>query len=166
MNTELADLSEKDFSVVKEIYDYYILNTVFTFHVSEITIEALKENIPVNHPKYKSFLIKADGDVCGYCYLSQYKNRKAYDRTAEITLYLKPDFTGKRIGKFVIEKLGEVAAKNDIKVLIAIISGENNQSIKLFEHCGFQKCGHLKHVGEKFDKIIDVVLYQKILKTE
>jgi len=35
--------------------------------------------------------------------------------------------------------------------------------IKLFEKCGFEKCGHYKEVGEKFDKILDVVSYEKLL---
>jgi len=29
------------------------------------------------------------------------------------------------------------------------------------EKAGFSKCAHLKNIGEKFGKILDVVMYQK-----
>lgn len=62
-----------------------------------------------------------------------------------------------------MSQLEKMAKKTDIKVLIGVISGDNQQSIKLFEKCGFEKCAHFKKVGEKFGKILDVVAYQKIL---
>jgi phosphinothricin acetyltransferase len=99
MNLKLIDLKESDFNLVKEIYDYYILNSTATFHKDLISIEELKSVILISHPKYKSFLIDYEGETCGYCYISQYKNRQAYDRTAEITIYLKPAYSGKGIGK-------------------------------------------------------------------
>ena len=163
MEIALVEITDKDFPVIKEIYDHYILNTFYTYHIKEISIEDLKESIPVDHAKYKSFLIKSDDTVCGYCYLSQYKKRQAYDRTAEITIYLKNEFTGRGIGKMVLDKMDGIAFNKGIKVLVGIISGENINSQRLFEKCGYDKNGHLKEVGEKFGKIIDVLFYQKIL---
>ncbi len=164
MSLEFIDLQEKDFEVVKEIYDYYILNSTATFHIDKVSVQALKETIPVGHPRYKSYLIKYNGNTCGYCYISQYKDRKAYDRTAEVTVYLKPEFTGKGIGKLALKKLEDTARHQDISVLVGIIAGDNGQSIRLFERCGYEKCAHFRKVGEKFDKILDVVAFQKILE--
>ena len=164
MNIELVDIQDKDLKVVKDIYDYYILNSTATFHTEKISIRELKKMIPTGHPKYKSFLIVHNGITCGYCYISQYKKRQAYDRTAEITIYLKPEFTGKGIGEQTIKRLETVAKENDINVLIGVISGDNLQSTGLFEKCNYEKCAHFKKVGEKFNKIIDVIAYQKILK--
>jgi phosphinothricin acetyltransferase len=61
-------------------------------------------------------------------------------------------------------KLLEPVAKNsEICVLIGIITGENKASIRLFEKCGYEKCAHFKKVGEKFNRLLDVVAYQKII---
>ncbi|MFX1397921.1 MAG: GNAT family N-acetyltransferase [Promethearchaeota archaeon] len=157
------ELNEEDLSSVQSIYNYYIENSTFTFHTSKISLEELKEFIPIKHSRYKSYLIIEKDDICGYCYLSQFKKRQAYDRTAELTIYLKPNYQGKGIGKKAITFLEKVALKEKIKVLLSIISGENTSSIKLFENQGFVKCAHYKEVGEKFGKVIDVVAYQKIL---
>jgi L-amino acid N-acyltransferase YncA len=162
MNIKLIDLQEKDFPLVKEIYDHYILNSTATFHMDLISIEELKKVIWITHPKYKSYLIAYNGEISGYCYISQYKNRQAYDRTAEITIYIKPYLTGKGIGKETMGMLESIAMNNGISVLIGIITSENQASIKLFEKCGYEKCAHFKKVGQKFNRILDVVAYQKI----
>ena len=154
---------EKDFDLVKEIYDHYILNSTATYHTDKITIAELKEYILIGHPKYKSFLIKYNKSICGFCYLSRFKNRQAYDRTAEVTIYLKPEFTGLKIGIWVLKELERIAIDKGIYVLVGIIGGENEHSIRLFEQCGFEKCAHFKKVGEKFNRILDMVAYQKIL---
>ena len=163
MLIKLTELREDDFGIVKDIYDHYILTSTATFHTNEISIPELKEVIPVGHPIYKSFLIKQGEKVCGYCYISQHKKRQAYDRTAEVTLYLKPDFTGKGIGKEVLFRLEDIAKQNNICVLIGVITGDNFGSIALFEKCGYEKCANFRKVGVKFNRILDVVAYQKIL---
>ncbi|MEI7898277.1 MAG: GNAT family N-acetyltransferase [bacterium] len=54
-------------------------------------------------------MIRADGISCGFCYISQYKKRQAYDRTAEVSLYLTPGFTGRGIGPDALRHLEKVA---------------------------------------------------------
>jgi L-amino acid N-acyltransferase YncA len=163
MNLKIIDLKDSDFNIVKEIYDYYILSSSATFHTELISLEELRSIILIDHPKYKSFLIEYEGKTCGFCYISQYKKRQAYDRTAEITIYLKPGFSGKGIGTETLKLLESVAKNNSISVLIGIITGMNLASIGLFEKCGYEKCAHFKKVGEKFDRLLDVVAYQKII---
>ena len=163
MNIKLKELKEEDLTLVKEIYNHYVTNSTVTFQTEPVSVEKLKTEIPLNHPKYKSFLIKYEDEVCGYCYLSQYKNRQAYDRTAEVTIYLKPEFAGKGIGKVTLRMLENHAKNSQIKVLVAIITEENSSSVKLFKNEGYEKCAHFKQVGEKFGRLLDVVAYQKIM---
>lgn len=160
---DLTPIVEADFGFIKEVYDYYILNSTATFRTSLSTIDELKKDILVDHPIYSSYIITTDSDNVGYCYISQYKNREAYDRTAEISIYLRHDATQKGLGKKVVMQLESIAARNGIKVLLAIITEENRGSVVLFEKCGYTKCAHFKQVGEKFGRILDVVAYQKML---
>jgi len=160
---ELHRLTFDDFEQVADIYNYYVLHSTATFHTQPLLADELRRNIAVGHPKYPSFLIHDHNLVCGFCYIGQYKAKQAYDRTAEITIYLKPDFSGMGIGKQVVLQLEDIALKNGIKVLIGVISGNNQASISLFERCDYVKCAHFKQIGEKFNQVIDVVAYQKIL---
>ncbi|MBI2329156.1 MAG: N-acetyltransferase [Chloroflexi bacterium] len=104
-------------------------------------------------------------ETAGFCFLTQYKKKEAYNRTAEIGVYLNPEFTGKGLGSSVVAFLEKVASSKQIRVVLASISGENTASIKLFQRMGFEKCAHYREVGEKFGRLLDVVDYQKILGT-
>jgi phosphinothricin acetyltransferase len=163
MAVDFKTIEDQDFPVIKEIYDWYIEHSTATFHTEPIRIDQLKEFIFIRHPKYSSFLILLNNEVAGYCFLTYYKNRQAYDRTAEITIYLKDNFRGKGLGSKAIAHLETKAKENGLKNLVGIISGDNEGSIALFEKSGYSKCAHFKNVGEKFGKILDVVAFQKEL---
>lgn len=162
-NIKLTPLTQADYVIVKDIYDWYVLNSTATFHTEPINVDELAGFMYLNDPVFQSFLIKQADEVVGYCYTTRYKNRQAYDRTAEVTLYLKHDLTGRGIGVSALSQLEEIARKNGLRTLLAIITGENKNSIRLFEKCGYEKCAHFKRVGEKFGRILDVVGYQKEL---
>jgi L-amino acid N-acyltransferase YncA len=166
MDIKFKEIEEPDFIEIKKIYDWYILNSTATFHTEPIKIDQLKDFIYVAHPLYNSYLVFLNNEIAGYCFLTNYKKRQAYDRTAEITIYLKQEFCGKGIGKRALLFLEEKAVKNNLKNLIAIISGENKESIFLFEKLGYEKCAHFKNVGEKFNRTLDVVAYQKEIPTK
>lgn len=161
MNIRFEELKEEYLPEILSIYNWYVKNSTATFHTEPIQIQNLKGVIYFNHPWYKSFLIYYDSEIAGYCYLTNHKPRQAYDRTAEITIYLKPEFQNKGIGKRALTMLEQVAKDVGLKNLIGGISGDNVGSIALFEKAGFVKCAHYKNVGEKFNKILDVVAYQK-----
>lgn len=163
MHSELIfkELEITDFSTVKEIYDYYILNTTATWHTEPVSVAELQGAIYVGHPRYKSYLVLSQNEVVGYCYFSEYKKRQAYYRSSEVTLYLKPEATGKGYGSIILKKMEEEASKVGICTLLGVISGDNEGSISLFEKNGYSKSAHLKHMGEKFGKLLDIVCYQK-----
>ncbi len=161
MKIRFEEIKEQDLQEVKHIYDWYIKNSTATFHTEPIRIDQLKEFIYVNHALYLSYLIYADNTITGYCYLTNYKKRQAYDRTAEVTLYLKPEYCRQGIGKIALEHLEHQAKENGLKNLIAIVTGDNADSIALFEKSGYTLCAHFKNIGEKFNKVLDVLAFQK-----
>lgn len=161
MHLNFQKLTEKDLPIVKEIYDWYILQSTATFHTEPIQLSELKEFIHLDHPRYPAYLILADQQVAGYCYLTYYKKRQAYDRTAEVTLYLKPELHHQGIGKATLEYLETKGREIGLKNLLGIITGENVGSIALFKKCGYTQCAHFRNVGEKFGRVLDVMGYQK-----
>lgn len=161
MNITFEELQEDDLHEVKRIYDWYIENSTATFHTEPVLIEQLKEFIYVKHPVYKAYMIYAGKEIAGYCFLTYHKKRQAYDRTAEVTIYLNPEWRTRGIGKIALIHLERAAQKAGLKNLIGVISGDNEGSISLFEKAGYIKCAHFKNVGEKFSKVLDVVAFQK-----
>jgi L-amino acid N-acyltransferase YncA len=158
---ELSQVTSIDLPAILAIYNDYILNSTATFHSEKLSKNDLEEFLYISHLKYPSFLIRENDEIIGYCFLTQYKKRQAYDRSAELSIYLKPEFTGKGIGLVALNHLEAAAKKAGIHVLVGTMCGENHASIRLMEKSGFSKCAHLKNIGEKFGKILDVVVYQK-----
>lgn len=161
METTFKAIIEPDLTKVKEIYDWYIENSTATFHTEPILIDQLREFLYIGHPVYNSFLIYQNKEVAGFCFLTNFKKRQAYDRTAELTIYLKPEYCNQGIGSIALDYLEHKAIENGIKNLIGVISGDNSGSIRLFEKSGFSKCAHYKRVGEKFNNVLDVLSFQK-----
>jgi L-amino acid N-acyltransferase YncA len=162
-NLIFKEAEEKDLGTILDIYNFYILTSTASFDVGQITREEFLQRVFIGYEKYKTYSICHSDEIIGYCALTQFRKKKAYDRTAEIGIYLKPEFTGRGIGLEAITFLEQVALDKRIKVLIASISGENKASIKLFQKAGYEECAHYKEIGEKFGRILDVVDYQKIL---
>lgn len=91
------------------------------------------------HPRrrtvYRSFIIETpEGAPCGFCYFARFKPRDAFRISVELTLYLKPEFTGRGYGKQAILRLEEIIRQEGFSNIMALISGENEASIRLFEN--------------------------------
>jgi len=150
---------------LKEIYNHYVLNSTATFHYEPRTDADMTEMLIQHDPEYLSeaFLIRWDGEIAGYGYFAPYKKREAYKCSSEVTLYLKEGFTGRGIGPQTLSMMEERAKDAGMHTLLSVICGENTASIRLFEKAGYDKCAHLKEVGKKFGRLLDVVMYQKML---
>ena len=163
MNIEFEKTIYEDIKTVKSIYEYYIVNTTATFHIGSISDKEMENILFSKKQGYESYVIKHNSIIIGYVLLAPYKAREAYRRSAEVTIYITPEYTGKGIGAKALNFIEQIAFKNNFKTLLSIICAENINSISLFENYGYYKCGHLKNVGEKFGRILDIVIYEKEL---
>lgn len=158
---EFIEASEVDLPFIAEVYNYYVLNSTSTFHTQPETVNYFKSVLPLQHKLYVTYIIKYNNQPCGYCYLGNLKPRQAYNRSSEVTIYLQPTIKGKGVGSKTLDFLESKAKEKGLKNLIGVITAENTGSIKLFEKKGYLKVGHLKNIGEKFGRLLDVLTYQK-----
>ena len=161
MSINFKPINKENITRTLAIYNWYVLNSTATFHLETVAQKELEMMVSVGHSKYQSYVILFDELICGFCYLSQFRYKEAYDKSAEITLYLQQGFTGKGIGKTTVSFLEKIAKENSINNLVAVITEDNTASISLFENANYFKVGHLKNIGKKFGKTLDVVSYQK-----
>lgn len=153
-----------DLPVIAEIYNYYSHHTTATFHDGDITPAELSKDYPPGDQVYRAYLILDGEEIQGYCGVRRYKNLRAYDRTVEISIYLKPEHTGRGIGKIALSFLEDHARRAGIRVILGTATGENRASTRLFEAAEYSRCAHLRNVGEIAGKVLDVVMYQKELE--
>lgn len=163
LNIVKASKTEVDIDFIVQVYNFYIENSTATFHTEPIDSTYVKSSLPFNAGLYDTYILKYDGECCGFCYLGNYKPREAYNRSAEISIYILPKFKSKGIGTTTLFFLEQEAIKRKLKNIIAVITAENLGSISLFEKAAYIKVGYLKNIGEKFNRILDVATYQKEL---
>ena len=104
------------------------------------------------------------GQVDGYAYVSQFRDRAAYRFCGETSVYVANDAQRTGIGHALLAAVISAARSAGFRQLIAVIGDSSNTaSIALHAACGFEQAGLLKQVGEKFGKPLDLVMMQRSL---
>lgn len=156
----IRQVNIEDANELAEIYNYYIENTIVTFEELAIDAEEMKKRILEVVQKYPWIVYEENGQIIGYAYASVYKNRSAYNRSVESTVYLNSKNTSKGIGSKLYAELIKQLKEMRIHVIVGIISLPNEESIALHEKFGFKKVAHFKEIGNKFNKWVDVGYWQ------
>ena len=78
-------------------------------------------------------------------------------------LVVAPDRQRRGIGSALLADLIERARALGYHTVIAGADGEQIASVALHRKFGFEPCAHLKQVGYKFDRWLDVIFLQLIL---
>jgi L-amino acid N-acyltransferase YncA len=86
--------------------------------------------------------------------------RPAYSHTVEATIYLAQDQTGKGFGKALYSELIHSAKAQNFREIMGVIALPNAGSVTLHQSCRFEEAGVLKKAGYKFEKYIDVGIWQ------
>jgi len=105
----------------------------------------------------------ADGDaarIVGWSALNRYHDRAGYRFTAENSVYIAEDWRGHGLGSRLLEPLLAAAQNRGLHAVLALIDAANEASIRLHARHGFEPVGHLKEVGFKFGRWLDVVLME------
>lgn len=134
-----------------------------TFDLDEFTLDERREWFSHYGGHYPLIVAEQDGVIAGYASLSRYREKAAYDRTVESSVYVHPKFHGQGIGKALMVDILERAKTCGHHVVIAGITSGNEASVRLHEGLGFQFVGRFREVGHKFGQWQDVDFYQLIL---
>lgn len=159
----ILPVTERHLPAILSTYNHYVSHSTATFHTHLLTIDEMRGLVFFQNPRYRAYAIIIDDDFAGYVLLTQHKAREAYNSTAEVTIYLAPDFTGKGLGRLALSYIEGIAREIGFHALIATVCGENTQSLALFERCGYERCAHYKEVGYKFDRYLDLIALEKLL---
>lgn len=160
----IRDITIADASRIADIYNYYIRETIITFEYDVVSPEEIQNRIKKIQAKgFPFFVYENNGEITGYAYLNNWRERVAYDITLETSVYLDSQYTGSGIGSVLYKELIERARKINIHSLIGVVSLPNEASQKLHQKFGFRLVGNFRESGVKFDKLIDVEFWQLIL---
>ncbi len=148
---------------INHIYNHYVENSTATFDTEIRSLEFHTKWFE-NVGRDRVWIIEDEGAIQGYLALQRWSPRKAYDRTAEITIYILPDQKRKGLGHTLFQHGLNQCGSLGIKTIIAKICTESIDSINFHKKNGFESIGVMKGVGYKFGRLLDVELFQITLQ--
>lgn len=151
---------ESDLSAILEIYNHAVMNTTATFDLVPRTPEKQAAWLAEHVAPYPAIVWEEEGRVLGWGSISPYAPRPAYRFSGELSVYVSHEARHRGIGEALLRELVRLAAAGELHILVGLITEENVASIALAEKMGFRRVGMLEEVGFKFDRWLDVAIYQ------
>jgi L-amino acid N-acyltransferase YncA len=151
-----------DIKAITDIYNEAILTTDATFDLEPKTEDEQKVWLANHNRMHPVLVAELDGAVIGWASLSEWSPRAAYATTAEISLYIKEEFRGRGAGSKLLEDIMHEGEKVGLHTLLSRITTDNTVSIHLHESLGFEHVGVMREAGQKFGRMLDVLLMQRI----
>ena len=99
--------------------------------------------------------------ISGWSSLSRWQDRAGYRFTAETSIYVAAADRGRGVGTLLMAPLIAAAAARGMHVLLALVDAANEPSLRLHARFGFVPSGHLREVGYKFGRWLDVILLER-----
>ena len=155
--------TEADVPQILAIYAPYVTDTTITFEYDIPTMAEFMDRFRRITADFPWLVWEENGQVLGYAYACRPFERTAYSWCAEPSIYLKPAAQGKGIGRKLYTALEELLKMMDYRVLLALITGENDRSVQFHEHLGYRNVGELIECGYKFEKWLNVFWMEKQL---
>ncbi len=149
------------------IYAFHVAHGTASFDATGPDTVQWAEKIAAVTARGWPFLVAEQGGaVVGYCYATQFRDRAAYARTCENSIYVADGVRGQGIGAALLLALISAAQTSGFEQMIAVIGGGEPASVALHSRCGFVQVGRLRNVGFKFGRMLDTVYMQCDLTKE
>lgn len=151
---------------IREIYNYYVTNSVVTFDEKRWTLRQWQDKLEHLAKLGLPVLVAESptGNVLGYALVTPWAGKSAFRYTVENSIYLGPGATGKGLGRALLQALLDACEKRGIREVVAVISDKGAEgSLLLHEKMGFVEVGRMGRVGFKFGRWLGTVYLQKHL---
>lgn len=164
---EIRPVDERDLPDIREIYNYYVTNSVVTFDEKKWSIAQWREKLAFLRKLDLPFLVAQSptGQILGYALVQPMSSKSAYRFSVENSIYLGQAATGKGLGRALLVALIEACEQKGIRQMVAVISDKGAEgSVALHEKLGFVEVGRMGRVGFKFGRWLGTIYMQKELK--
>ena len=157
----IRDALEQDMPQVRDIYNFFIQNTVITFDDKPLDLGYWQDIYQLLTKNSLPFIVLARGEqVLGFAYVAPWRQKTSYLKIVENSIYLAAAATGKKLGSRLFAELIERCRQSGIKEIIAVIADRGaHASIALHKKHGFLEQGHLADVAVRFGRPIGSYLY-------
>ncbi|MDF5725011.1 MAG: GNAT family N-acetyltransferase [Rhizonema sp. PD37] len=153
-----------DIEALLAIYNDAVLHTTATYDYNP---RSLPEQLTWFQSKqeggYPILVGIIKNNVVGFSSYGSFRARPGYCYTVEHSVYVHQNFRCRGLARILMTSLLQHAKNAGYHMMIGGIDADNIPSLNLHEQLGFIQVGHLKEVGWKFERRLDLIMVQKIL---
>jgi phosphinothricin acetyltransferase len=151
--------TREDLPAIVDIYNATIPSRLVTADLEPVSIESRIEWFEQHKPDFRPLWVaERDGQLAGWLSFSTFYGRPAYNKSAELSIYVGESFRNRGLGSYFVEQAISHAPSIRVDRLIGFVFGHNHPSLKLFEKFGFERWGELPGVTLLDDVERDVLI--------
>jgi L-amino acid N-acyltransferase YncA len=148
--TTIRDATIEDLAAIVGIYNQSIPAGRATADTRPITVADRTPWFAQFSPdKRPIWVAEQEGRIVGCVYITSfYGGRPAYDKTAEVSLYIDSSAQGTGLGTLLMQKMIDACPRLGVTTLIGMYFDHNEATRRLNARFGFEPVGHLPAIAE------------------
>ena len=162
--------SPEDAPALLGIYAPYVRETAITFEYEVPSPGEFRERIKRTLARYPYLVAEAGGACLGYAYTGAFKDRAAYDWSAEASIYIRRDRKRQGLGRRLYGALEDLSRAQGIRNLNACVACPETEDARLTRNSldfharlGFRPVGEFRKCGYKFGTWYNMAWMEKLL---
>lgn len=154
---------DDDFASLAEITSHYIATTAAHFGYDPVTGDELRDVWRRTRDRFPWRVAEQGGVAVGYAKAGTWRERAAYQWTAEVGVYVADTARGHGIGRALYTDLFAELTRAGFRSAIAAITIPNEASVGLHRAFGFRSVGVFEDAGWKHGRWHAIEFWQKPL---
>jgi phosphinothricin acetyltransferase len=140
--------ARKDLARIVEIYNATIPSRRVTADTEPVSVESRVKWFEDHHPGFRPlWVVELEGHIAAWLSFSAFYGRPAYNKTAELSVYVHDAFRNRGLGSYLLTQAIAHAPSIKVDTLLGFIFAHNEPSLRLFEKLGFARWGELPKVA-------------------
>jgi L-amino acid N-acyltransferase YncA len=164
--TQIRLATVGDAEAIAEIYAPFCESTTVSFETVAPSAVEMAARIQKVTAQYPWLVLEVSGEVAGYVYASQHRERAAYQWSVDVTAYTRPNYRRRGVGRALYTSLFGLLREQGYYKTHAGIALPNAGSVGLHEAMGMTLVGVYARVGYKLGGWHDVAWYQGTLRPQ
>jgi L-amino acid N-acyltransferase len=162
----IRDAVEADFDQITAIYNEVLTTSTAIYSDRPATREERLAWWRSRREQGYPVLVAEDASaVAGFATFGDFRSWPGYRFTVECTVHIHSSSRGQGVGTKLLNELIHRAEACGKHTMIAGVDSENQASLRFFQRFGFERAAHLREVGFKFDRFLDLIFLQYWLAT-
>ena len=147
-----------DLGQIKDILNYEIMTSTVSWTSTPKSFEQMLSWFNDRRDAGFPILVAIiDDQVAGYASYGPFRAGEGYASTVEHTVYVKHDYRRQGLARLLIERLFEIARSLGLRRMVGGVSSGAEGSYELHLRLGFEDCGRLPGIGQKFGQDLDLI---------